>query len=353
MTVSSSLGQRIAFVGVVLVLTTACESRSETLLEPGEASLGRGGNQLVWQANAPMPMPREGTCQGAVGNRIYVTHGYGPPTGDSNTNQIYDVARNAWSMGTPATVRRSEGVGWPHAGRLYCIGGRGFDPLGPSFGVLNSNEIYITSQDVWIRGAPMPTPRAAFALTEVGGKLYAIGGRNGSAPRSGAPLNNNEVYDPAHDTWTVATPMPTPRMDVVSTTHNGKIYVVGGYNQVLCGGACNRLEIYDPATDTWTVGAPMPTPRSSLTVAVFGNTLYAIAGATNNFRLTGINEAYDIDKGTWAEAPRKPTPTAETFAVRHGDEIFIIGGGYFGVGFSPVPGAVNESFSPQPHGNPS
>lgn len=326
----------------------ACEQPEQQVLGPSDPQMDRGGNRTAWEENTPMTLPREGTCQVIVNDRLYVTHGFGPPSGDSNSNQIYDIAKDSWTMGTPATVRRSEGVGVEHGGRVFCIGGRGFDPLSPSFGVLPSVEIYHVGTDTWTRGTPMPTPRAGLAAAVVGDRIYALGGRNGSAPRSGTPLNLNEVYDIAHDTWTVAAPMPVAVMDVDAVAHGGRIYVPGGYNQAVCGGPCNLLQIYHAATDTWRLGAPMPTARSSLAVAAKGNTVYAIAGATRSARLTSVNEAYDIDKDVWREAPPKPTPTAETFANMHGGEIFIVGGGFFGAGFSPVPGAVNESFRPLP-----
>lgn len=340
---SISRGMGLLLLAGVLA---GCDSdHPSQLTGPAEPVLNKSAKS-TWQENAPMPLPREGTCQAAIAGRVFVTHGYGPPTGDSNSNQIYHIASDTWSTGAPATVRRSEGIGVAHAGRIFCIGGRGVDPAGPFFGVLPSVEIYDIGTNTWTRGTPMPTPRAGVAAAVVGNRIYAIGGRNGGAPRSGTPYDLNEVYDIAHDSWSAAAPIPVPVMDVTAVAHGGRIYVPGGYNQAVCGGPCNFLQIYDPAHDTWTMGTPMPTPRSSLAVAVKGNTLYAIAGVTITPIGTTINEAYDIAKNTWRPATPKPTPTAETFANTHGDEIFVIGGGYFGTGFSPVPGSVNESYRP-------
>jgi hypothetical protein len=38
----------------------------------------------------------------------------------------------------------------------------------------------------------------------------------------------NEEYDPLKDTWTVLTPMATPRHGAVAGTIGGVVYVVGG-----------------------------------------------------------------------------------------------------------------------------
>ena len=42
-------------------------------------------------------------------------------------------------------------------------------------------------------------------------------------------LRSVECYDPATDTWTVSTPMPTPRGDVMCTNLLDTFVVVGGY----------------------------------------------------------------------------------------------------------------------------
>ena len=300
-----------------------------------------GGGASGWASHAPMTLPREGACIAGIGDKIYVQAGFGPPFGDSQTLQIYDVASNTWSMGPPATIIRSEGIGVAHGDRLYCIGGR-------TFGSRDAVEIYHAATNTYSLGAPMPTQRRGLAAAVVGNSIFAIGGSNGFTPQSGTPFDVNEVYDIAADAWSVASPMPTPRMDVVAAAHGGKIYVVGGYNPFLCPpfGTCHTLEIYDPAHDTWSTGAPMPTARGSLAVGTKGNNLYAIAGVTTFFSLSSFNEEYNIAKNTWTSRPLKPTATAETHGVNHGGRIYVIGGGFFGLGFSPVPGAVNESFRP-------
>jgi N-acetylneuraminic acid mutarotase len=337
------MSRHISATAVICTLLVACASDDRSGVTSPRASddvlLAKGGSPQGWASHAPMPLPREGTCIAGIGDNIYVLEGYGPPFGDSRTLQIYDIAHNSWSAGPTSLIRRSEGVGVAHGGRLFCIGGR-------TFGSQNAVEIYDPSSETCSLGTPMPTPRRGLAAAVVGDRIYAMGGSNGSTPRSGTPSSVNEIYDVAANSWSSGTPMPTPRMDVVSVAHGGKIYVVGGWNRFLCGGACNTLEIYDPAHDSWTAGPPMPTARGSLTVETRGNTLYAIAGATTFTVLTTINEAYDIDNNTWTPAPPKPTATAETFSFTHGGRSYIIGGGFFGIGFLPIPGAVNESFRP-------
>ena len=68
--------------------------------------------------------------------------------------------------------------------------------------------------------------------------------------------------------WATLAPAPTKRTEVVATTVNGKIYVIGGrLGNAFIGRASNTdvVEGYDPATDRWgPLLTRMPTPRSSL-----------------------------------------------------------------------------------------
>lgn len=325
------------------VAFAACEPVTGPKSMAPRPNFAKAGRTTAWVTNASMPSPREGTCQASVGDRIFVTNGFGP-RGDSRSNQIYDIASNSWSAGADASTIRSEGVGVAHGGLVYCIGGR-------RGAVLHTVEVYDPVTNTWSFRAPMPTARAGLAAAVVGGRIYAIGGRNGSVPRSGTPLAVNEVFDPTTNSWSTAAPMPTARGDLAAAARGDKIYVVGGWNPSVCtgsGGTCNTVKIYDVASDSWSTGASMPTARSSLAAAVQGNTLFAIAGVTRFAAFVGTNESYDIAANTWASAATKPTPTGETFGVSHGGQIFVVGGGFFGVGAAPVPGAVNESFAPQP-----
>ena len=69
----------------------------------------------------------------------------------------------------------------------------------------------------------MPTPRGALSVTELDGKLYAIGGYDREANIAAV-----EVYDPEQNTWAERAPLPTPRDHLATATVSGKVYVLGG-----------------------------------------------------------------------------------------------------------------------------
>jgi N-acetylneuraminic acid mutarotase len=104
-------------------------------------------------------------------------------------------------------------------GKIYVFGGcRG----GSSFS--NEVDIYDVATNTWTTGSPMPTPRAAFyRVGIVNDNVYVIGGWNG-----GGPLPNNEVYSISQNTWSTAEPMLHPRAEMGVTSQNGRVYTVGG-----------------------------------------------------------------------------------------------------------------------------
>jgi hypothetical protein len=123
----------------------------------------------------------------------------------------------------------------------------------------------------------MPTARLNVASSTVNGKIYAIGGsRGGSQWYLG--LSTVEEYDPATDTWTRKADMRTGRTYFSTSAVNGKIYAIGG---VTTGNNSQlaSVEEYDPATDTWTPKAAMPTARSAFSASAANGKIYAIGGS--------------------------------------------------------------------------
>ena len=97
----------------------------------------------------------------------------------------------------------------------------------------------------WVQKSSMPTVRTAHAVGAVNGKIYAVGGEQGTS-------RDLEEYDPATDTWTEKTEMPTYRGWLSASVIDGKIYVLIGDGEVFevvvsrhdLGAAmrCSRLE---------------------------------------------------------------------------------------------------------------
>src|SRR6188474_2673667 len=135
----------------------------------------------------------------------------------------------------------------------------------------------------WKKGAPFPQPDEELYGVALNGKMYVIGGWD-----DGKAGGVNYEYNPATDKWTKKQPMPRAAHHAALTAANGKIYVMGGFvapteTALPLGAAWQPIDNawqYDPATDSWKSLPPVPTKRGSAVAAEVGGKIYTIGGAT-------------------------------------------------------------------------
>ena len=135
----------------------------------------------------------------------------------------------------------------------------------------------------WKKGAPFPEPDEELYGVAANGKLYVIGGWD-----DGKAAGVTYEYDPATDKWTKKQPMPRPAHHAALAAANGKIYVMGGFvapsdTALPLGAAWQPIDNawqYDPATDSWKSLPPVPTKRGSAVAVEVGGKIYTIGGAT-------------------------------------------------------------------------
>lgn len=304
-------------------------------VEPSPCVVNAVGGPEGWTSRAPLPIEREGGFAVIIGDRIYVGHGLSP-FGDDNFHFMYHIPTDTWYRVAPAPIGRAEVTGVcaeeNGEGRVFVFGGR----QGSS--VLNDVWVYDPVTDSWSARAPMPTARAGMGAAWVPrlNAIFVIGGRDGSVPHSGAPLDVVEVYDLNTGTWTVAAPMPIPMMDVYSTVYDPvthRIYVIGGFDGA---NVSDAVQIYDVATNTWHLGARMPTPRSNLLAGFCNGLIHAIGGFAGPAGVPvggpelDVNEAYHPMLDLWVSTfTPLPAPRSEfmTQGVSTGREIFAMGEG--------------------------
>ena len=135
----------------------------------------------------------------------------------------------------------------------------------------------------WKKGAPFPEPDEELYGVTVNGKLYVMGGWDNGKARGA-----NYEYDPATDKWTKKSPMPRPAHHAALAAVNGKIYAFGGFvapatTAIPLGAAWEPIADayeFNPATDSWKPIAPLPGKRGSAIAAEVDGKIYVIGGAT-------------------------------------------------------------------------
>ncbi len=236
-----------------------------------------------------------------------------------------DLTPNTWNTrASMPTARGDLGVAVV-AGKIFAIGGAN------GTGV---NEMYDSSTNIWVEKKPMPTSRLQFAITVYESKIYCIGGIASNL------TGINEVYDPATDSWQTKTSMPQMMSNVRANTVGDRIYIVGGkYNFA-----------YDPDSDSWQALNAPPVPVGAYASAVINNRIYVIGGYSST-GLSSLNQIYNTETGTWSNGTAPPTGGyfvgAATSGTRASEKIFVMGGGYAGfpLNLNLVYDPVNDSWN--------
>jgi N-acetylneuraminic acid mutarotase len=206
----------------------------------------------------------------------------------------------------------------------------------------------------WVKLAPFPQPIGELLGAAVDGKLYASQGLLPGFKPAGLVYQ----YDPAADAWTQKKPMPHPVHHAAVTSHNGKMYLFGGFQLPASGppgwSPVNDAWEYDPATDAWRALAPMPTPRGGGVAAPVGGKLYIIGGAgampgasdpsirpRQPQRSLDVVEEYDPVANAWRARTPMPTPCNHMGGEAVDGKIYLIGGRLSGAFIIGFPGNIN------------
>jgi len=144
----------------------------------------------------------------------------------------------------------------------------------------------------------------AVAADEGSGKIYSVGGVDGSGSTTAA----GNVYDPGTQSWTAIAPMASPSEKPASAFINGKIYVADGWDA--SGNPTATLRIYDPSTNTWSTGANNPSPEGGgAGVAVLNNKMILIGGCPTGSSCGDTPVvSYDPATDSWTTLASYPHP---------------------------------------------
>ena len=241
----------------------------------------------------------------------------------SSAIEIFDYRAKIWS-----TVTHDDF--YPHAyhevikldTNLFVIGGFGNAGLGPQYYKAAFRFDLLTKN--WTEKSAMQVSRCYVSTAEVKGKIYAIGGYDGSVRHSSA-----ECYDPQTNQWNMIKSMNAIRSDASAVTFGNKIFIVGGFSgeEIL-----PSMEVYDPDLDEWSFGPRMNVPRSGLKAVVLNGKLYAIGGFDGTDRLRSV-ESLDLQtpNAAWKIEPQLSTQRSN-FGVTILDNKIMVAGGFDGQG---------------------
>ncbi|KAL4617321.1 kelch-like protein 8-like [Arapaima gigas] len=203
------------------------------------------------------------------------------------------------------------------AGVLFCVGGRGGsgDPF-------RSIECYSISKNSWFFGPEMNSQRRHVGVISVGGKVYAVGGHDGSEH-----LGNMEMFDPLTNKWMMKASMNTKRQGngmrgIALAALGGPIYAIGGLDDNSC---FNDVERYDIGLDRWSTVAPMNMPRGGVGSVALGSHVYAVGGNDGVASLSSV-ERFDPHLNKWAEVNEMGQRRAGNGVSELNGCLYVVGG---------------------------
>ena len=238
----------------------------------------------------------------------------------------WDTSRTSLPQGR---ARAAVAVG--HDGNIYAFGGLAFShPNGVYTGAETATTyIYHPLTNAWTQGAPLPVAReGARAVTLPDGRIAVLGGGthcvgNSDLCNTGTVTNRVDVYDPGADAWSSLASMRSPRYRFAAALYHGRIYAIGGSNG---SSVLSSVESYDPATDSWSPAASLPRAEEAPVALVDGAGKLDVAGG-----MDGGSTSYDtlflFDGTAWSSGPRLPQPVDDAGATPGpGGRVYVIGG---------------------------
>jgi N-acetylneuraminic acid mutarotase len=235
----------------------------------------------AWKTLAPVPAPETHMGVASDGHYIYVAGGYlyDPKTTYQTfaTSNVwrYDIATDTWSAFTPLPEAIGAGTLVLSGSTLHFFGGVNTKRVG-------QDEHWMldlsSPSPQWTNAAPPPLTRNHLVAVALAGKIYAVGGQ----PGDDDSITSSEVmmWDPAHPSyWTMLASLPTPRSHAVTVAVDGEILVAGGTtkNDV----PLSNVLLYNPATNTWSTQTSLPSPRLAAVGGVIGNQFIISTGFGN------------------------------------------------------------------------
>lgn len=268
-----------------------------------------------WQVLEDMPMPLGAIDPGVLDGKIYVFGGKITELISSDTVWVYDPDEG-WSFGGKMPDSLEAIIVEEYNGKLYLFGGHSH----PDF--VYRREVMTYDPATWQFDTVgyMPTAKAWFTSVVLGGKIYLLGGDDNVS----GPSRAVDVFDPISGVWASGPPLNTGRAGLSADTLNGKIYVTGGGAGTT---AFNTAEIYEPGGQWIVSPAMMNTARGFHSCKNVGGKLYVVGGAAG-FSTPFLNttEYFDPQTGVWVDFDDLNFARRELGAAVLGGDFYVLGG---------------------------
>ncbi|XP_030054828.1 kelch-like protein 31 [Microcaecilia unicolor] len=260
-----------------------------------------------WKRLAEMPAKSFNQCVTVMDGFLYVAGGEDQNDARNQAKHAvsnfcrYDPRFNIWIHLANMNQKRTHFSLNAFNGLLFAVGGRN------SEGCLCSVECYVPSTNQWQMKAPQEVARCCHASAVIDGRILVTGGYiNNAYSRSVC------MYDPSSDSWHDRSSLSTPRGWHCAVSYGDRVYVMGGSQ---LGGRGERVDVltvecYNPHTGQWSYVAPLPTGVSTSGASTLNGKIYLVGGWNEiEKKYKKCIQCYNPDINEWTEDDELPEAT--------------------------------------------
>jgi N-acetylneuraminic acid mutarotase len=266
-----------------------------------------GSSDGSWEQLADANVARQEASYVNAGNKLYLM-------GWAKATHVYNPKTDSWVVRAAMPIKLDHMQAVTVGGKIYMMGGLTTWPDGD----VDTVYIYDPGANAWTQGASFPAGRGrgASGIAVRDGKIYVAGGLHG-----GTAVPWVDVYDPATDSWSSLPDMPRAREHFHAAIVGGKLWAIGG-RQGPINTTVGQTDAFNFSTGTWETGfAQIPTQRGGYGVGVSGDEIIVFGGEGGGTAHAEV-EAYDVSEDSWRSLTSMPVP-------RHGIQVAECGGAFY------------------------
>jgi len=247
-----------------------------------------------WQPLSRMP----DSCLSKTRGSLYVSAVSGGRLfgmcSESTILSCFDPKENAWKS-------KKTNLRCPKDCTLTSLNEELFLIGGMCQSVESTNEVsgkihkYNSVCNEWKQLASMETGRARHCAAVIEDLIYVAAGHDGQAC-----LKSVEYYDPSANQWRRTSDLAVPRVCAAAITTSGKIFVVGGYQNMNNTNIQLICELFDPCLNQWSLVSSPTFPRAACGIVCVDETLYVFGGEDDEHILHYV-ECFDIKCKLWRQ----------------------------------------------------
>jgi len=269
---------------------------------------------VKWELVTQMPEPKKSMAYAAVDNKIYIIGGE-TPEGISDRVDIYDTVTGQWSEGARKPTPVSEACGLTLGNEIFVIGGKLRDGL-----YTDVVEAYDWVEDRWNLAGKIPAQLGGMSCIAHEGKSYVLGGWDGQGV-----YKNIWSFQPSDKEWKTFYSLEEGRAYFGAINIGKSAYLAGGWD------GKNELNTLDTLTlqgDTLSRGDTiyLPERRERLTLLNVLDKLYVLGGKNAESKMTTSLEYQPLKDMQRSIANPNEEEWASLGAVAIGEYLYGFGG---------------------------